>query len=373
MTSLNKKIINFIKFCKKILDFIMRGGNMEKRGIDISYYQGEINFEKIKQEVDFVIIRCGYGGNLVEQDDKNFKEYADACTRLKIPFGVYLYSYAVTEEQALSEALHTLRLISPYQLEYPVYLDVESKVQSGLSAEELADVVTTYCSRMEEAGYYVGIYANLNWFKTRLTSPKLDVYDKWLAQWNSAPTYQEPFGMWQYTSTGTLEGINGWVDQNIAYKDYPTLIRERGLNHLEKEPEKTLKFKVGDTVLLNGYLYVDSYGNGRGKKETNLIASITLVNQNGDATKPYNLNHGLGWVSEEDLVLYENTNDLSIGDTVLILLPGRASKDGSGKVALGIGWKRKVLDYDPNALYPYRIGNDTGTTGYYKRNALRKK
>ena len=98
---------------------------MVKHGIDVSKFQGLIDWQEVKKHIDFAIIRCGYGSNLESQDDPYFKRNADECTRLKIPFGVYLYSYATNEREALSEAEHVLRLVKDYQMAYPVYYDLE--------------------------------------------------------------------------------------------------------------------------------------------------------------------------------------------------------------------------------------------------------
>ena len=344
------------------------------KGIDVSSYQGTIDWDTAKNGIEFAIIRCGFGGNLTSQDDIKYERNTTECERLNIPYGVYLYSYATTIEEAQSEVDHTLRLIKNKKLEYPVFLDVESEVQSKLSNETLANVVEYYCTKMEEAGYYVGIYANLDWFVNRLNSSKLDRFDHWLAQWATTPTYNKPFGMWQYTSKLTLNGIEGMVDGDISYKDYPKLIKDNHLNHLDDSEEPinpNLKFKVGDKEYFTGTFYQNSYGNGPGQSRNDMEATITLVNNSENATKPYNLNNGLGWVSEADLSLTTN-NNLKVGDNVQIISSGRASKDGSGNTAYGIGWQRTVLDYDKNALYPYKIGNDSGTTGYYKRDALKK-
>lgn len=341
------------------------------KGIDVSSWQGNINWEEVKKNVDFAIIRCGYGNDRLTQDDNKFEQNTKECERLNIPYGVYLYSYATTIAEAESEVQHTLRLIKNKKLEYPVFLDVESDVQKKLSNETLVNVVEHYCNKMEEAGYYVGIYANLDWFVNRLNSNKLEKFDHWLAQWSSEPTYTKPFGIWQYTSKLNILGINGLVDGDIAYKDYPKIIKDKNLNHLDDPVNQPLKFKVGDSVLFTGTLYKDSYGNGKGISKKNMNATITLINNKNNATKPYNLNDGLGWVSENDLTLNRN-NELAVGDNVQILNPGRASKDGSGNIAWGIGYKRKILGYDAKAQFPYKVGNETGTTGYYQRNALKK-
>lgn len=101
--------------------------NPVQTGIDVSYAQGKINWEEAKNHIDFAIIRCGYGDNLTSQDDARWKYNADACTRLGIPFGVYLYSYASNDAQSRSEAAHVLRLIQGYTLSLPVYLDLEEE------------------------------------------------------------------------------------------------------------------------------------------------------------------------------------------------------------------------------------------------------
>lgn len=216
---------------------------MALRGIDVSSHQGVINWEEVKSQIDFAIIRCGYAGDLKAYDDKQFVYNATECTRLGIPFGVYLYSYAQNIENAKSEVAHTLRLVKDFKLTYPIFYDVEDpQYQAGLSNELLTEICNTYCSEIEAAGYYVGIYSSLNWFRTKLNSSTLDRYDKWVAQWNSVDQADFAHGMWQYSSDGTIVGITGRVDMNIAYYDYPEIIKKAGLNGFQKpipDPEPT--------------------------------------------------------------------------------------------------------------------------------------
>lgn len=223
---------------------------MARRGIDVSRYQGTINWELVKPNIDFVIIRCGYGQDIESQDDEQFIRNANECTRLSIPFGVYLYSYAKNKESAISEANHVLRLVKNYKLQYPVFYDVEDKSQSDLSNEQLTEICTTFCNILENNNYYVGIYSNLYWFNTKLNSNQLDRYDKWLAQWSNSPTYTKSFGMWQYTSNGMVTGINGRVDLNIAYKDYPEIIRTNNLNNVVNNEISVLNYTIvsGDSL-----------------------------------------------------------------------------------------------------------------------------
>ena len=222
-----------------------------KKGIDVSSYQGKIDWEKVKPYIDFAIIRCGYGNDDVRQDDVYYERNSELCMELNIPFGVYLYSYATTLEEARSEVLHTLRLIKDKQLEYPVFLDVESKRQMALPKEKLTEIVKYYCDEIQNAGYYVGIYASLDRFNSNLDSKELDAFDKWVAEWNDRFTYKGEAGMWQNTSHEDIPGIDSRVDGDIAFLDYPKVIRDAGLNHLNKK----YKYNVGETVYVSGNIY----------------------------------------------------------------------------------------------------------------------
>lgn len=147
------------------------------------HIQKKIDWEKVAaSDVSFAIIRCGYGDDYESQDDAWWEYNANECTRLGIPFGVYMYSYALNTEQALSEAYHTLRLVKDYNLSFPIYLDLEDEVYTGrLSNKEIADIAEVYCNTIEAAGYDVTVYANLDWFQNRLTDPRFDRWDKWVA------------------------------------------------------------------------------------------------------------------------------------------------------------------------------------------------
>ena len=193
---------------------------MKKILIDVSEHQGVINWEKVKPHIAGAILRCGYGGDYTDQDDEQFRRNADECTRLGIPFGVYLYSYAKSIQAAQYEADHVLRLIKGYKLAYPVYLDLEEPgTQTG--AVERAKV---FGDIIEKAGYWCGIYANLNWWENYLKDG-LDRFTKWVAQYNNECQYKGPnLDIWQYTSKGKVDGINGNVDMNECYRDFPAEI-----------------------------------------------------------------------------------------------------------------------------------------------------
>jgi len=208
-----------------------------KKGIDVSSWQGKIDWTKVKPHIDFAIIRCGFGSDHRRNDDIYFERNAKECETLGIPYGTYLYSYATNLDDARSEVEHTLRLIKGKKLEYPIYLDVESKRQMSLPKDELIDIVKYYCEEMEKNGYYVGIYSSLYRLRSNLDSAELDPFDKWVAEWNDRFTYHKPAGMWQRTSREDIPGIRGRVDGDEAFYDFPKIIRDRGLNHLDDKTE----------------------------------------------------------------------------------------------------------------------------------------
>lgn len=257
-----------------------------KKGIDVSSYQGQIDWMRVKPYIDFAILRCGWGNNLESQDDVYFERNARMCYRLHIPFGVYLYSYATTLDEARSEVLHTLRLIKDKKLEYPIFLDVENKKQMSLPKDRLIEIVRYYCEQIQKEGYYVGIYSSLDRFKSNLDSKELDPFDKWVAEWNEQFTYEGKAGLWQNTSYEELLGMNGRVDGDVAFYDYPKIIRDAGLNHLEE----TLKYRKGEKVYVTGDIYEESNADkvlrGVCDKE------YTIEATNKDEEAPYKVEDG---------------------------------------------------------------------------------
>lgn len=194
---------------------------MQIKGVDVSTFQGNIDWEKVKAAgIGFAILRVGYGSDMKSQDDRTFKRNADECTRLGIPFGVYIYSYANSIDKAISEAKHTLRLIKGYNLSYPVFYDLEDVTTSRCTKDLIGRMADAYCEAIAKAGYKVGIYANKYWFENILISPVFNKYDKWIAQYNSKCTYQGKYTMWQYSSSEIVPGIKGKCDVNYCYVDY---------------------------------------------------------------------------------------------------------------------------------------------------------
>ena len=197
-------------------------------GIDVSHHQGEVNWEAVKAAgIDFAVIRCGYGDDLVSQDDRQWHRNVSECERLGIPYGVYLYSYATDASMAASEAAHTLRLLEGHNPDLPVFYDMEENRQLVLGASGLAELARTYCDTLVAAGYDVGVYASLNWWQYYLTDPVFENWYRWIAEWRSSCTYTGRYEMWQYTDCGTISGISGVVDMNYWYE--PIGVKEDGL------------------------------------------------------------------------------------------------------------------------------------------------
>ena len=188
---------------------------MKKVGIDVNEHNGDINWEEVKNEVDFAIIRMGWIGNKENHTlDKYFIKNYNECKRLGIPIGVYVYSY-VENSEAMQSAINWVQSkLNVKTIEYPVFLDVEDEQISNLDKDTLTILCKQFCERL--IGFQTGIYANKNWFTNKLNINELINYKIWLAQW--ANDYSKDFkvDMWQYTSNGQVEGINGRVDLNYC-------------------------------------------------------------------------------------------------------------------------------------------------------------
>ena len=193
-------------------------------GVDVSEHQGNIDWSQVQSSgVTYAILRCGYGSDYSNQDDKQFLRNVQECQRYGIPFGVYLYSYATDNAMAQSEAEHTLRLLreaglSPYSLSYPVYYDMEDENQQGkFGSAALGSIASTYCNAIAAAGYTPGVYANTNWWTNRLTDSAFSSWPRWVAQYNYKCTYSGKYGMWQADSNTLINGIAGGVDINFDF------------------------------------------------------------------------------------------------------------------------------------------------------------
>ncbi len=203
-------------------------------GIDVSEHQGTIDWKAVANgSIDYAIIRASYAwkDDIKDHSDKTFKENVDQAQKHGIDIGAYHYSYATTVEEAKKEAEFFLSQIKGISFQYPLYYDIEDECQDDLSKDELTDIVLTFLKTVEKAGYYVGIYTNPEHIN-QLDMERLKDYDLWIANYNLQNVYEGDYGMWQYTCYGKVHGIEGDVDLNYCFYDYPTFIRRLQKNYL---------------------------------------------------------------------------------------------------------------------------------------------
>lgn len=203
-----------------------------KKGVDVSHHNGDIDWQAVKNSgIDFAIIRTGYGWeNWDTQTDKKFLKNIAGAKAAGIPIGAYFYSYATTPQEALKEVDFFIDRLKLTQWEYPAFLDFEDKCQEKLSKSEKTDIILTFLKKLQSAGYYAGFYTCLNWQKYLLDMDRLKEFQLWIAHWNTKCGCTIPYGIWQYTSDGSVPGINGRVDLNYCYIDYPQIIKNLHYN-----------------------------------------------------------------------------------------------------------------------------------------------
>lgn len=203
-----------------------------KLGIDVSKWNEEIDWAAVKEAgIEFAIIRCGYRGASTGAlvIDPRYEENIEGAIEAGIPVGVYFFTQARDEVEAVEEASMVIRLIEDYDVDYPVFLDSESAGgrgrADGLDSDERTRVHRAFLQTVQAAGYETGVYASRNWLKDRLDMTRLSDYRIWLAEYADVPTYDEYYyHMWQYTSKGTVNGISTNVDLNLCYMNIDTSI-----------------------------------------------------------------------------------------------------------------------------------------------------
>lgn len=206
--------------------------------IDVSSYQGVINWQKVKSQVDAVIIRCGYGDDIVSQDDKEFFNNVNGCIENNIPFGIYLYSYAKNlegTESIASEIKHCKRLLSQISVSpFCVYIDMEDDSTKFLGKDRLSHFALEFCRQISGLGYKAGVYANENWFNYFLDVKEIanNNFSIWCAKYSSnKPIIDANYDIWQYSNSGIIDGIVGNVDMNVIINDI-TNSRDNYLNNV---------------------------------------------------------------------------------------------------------------------------------------------
>ncbi|MBR4627821.1 MAG: glycoside hydrolase family 25 protein [Ruminococcus sp.] len=216
-------------------------------GIDVSEFQGDIDWEKVKAAgIDFVIVRVGVrtygGGDLVL--DKKYAENISGAQAAGLHVGAYFFSQATSTDEAIEEADKLIDAVAPYDITYPLIFDWEiisgdSARTDTVSVDTLADCCIAFCERVKSAGYTPMIYQNKYTSMMKLDVQRLKDYDFWLAEYNTKPTYYYDFQMWQYASDGYIPGISGEVDMNICFRDYSKPGAPSVLSGKKEQPAET--------------------------------------------------------------------------------------------------------------------------------------
>ena len=210
------------------------------KGIDVSKWQGDIEWGIVKNEVEFAIIRAGYGNNNI---DTKAIQNVKGCEENGIPFGLYWFSYAYTVDMARNEAKCLLEFVKGHVPLFPLYFDFEydsveyAKKQGVVITNELLrSMASAFCEELENAGYYAGIYANYDYVTRMYGEEIFKKYDLWYARWGVSEPDRNVH-IWQTGSDGYVKGISGRVDTDISFIDFPALIKEKGLNGYKAEHE----------------------------------------------------------------------------------------------------------------------------------------
>ena len=229
---------------------------MEKKGIDVSHWQKDINWNAVKADgVEFAIIKAG-GSDSGFYTDSKFRANYNAAKSAGIAVGAYYFvgKYCKSYEDGVADAKRFIAMISGMQFEYPVYIDFEAPDSSD--KEGNTEACICFCQTMEDNGYFSGIYASeISGFRDRLDDSKLQSYSHWVARYGKRPSTipEKVFGIWQYSSKGSVAGICGNVDMDISYVDFPSIIKKAGLNgftkqHTENKPAAPVELTLEERV-----------------------------------------------------------------------------------------------------------------------------
>lgn len=220
---------------------------MMKNGIDVSRFQGVIDWAAVKAAgVDFAIIKAG-GSDAGLYTDSAFERNYEGAKAAGVPVGAYYYvgRLCISRADGIADAERFIEMLKGKEFEYPVFIDLEETAPKDKAGA--TEAVIAFCETMESAGYYCGIYASdISGFKDRLDISRLTAFDKWVANYSTQPKYVASYGMWQKSSKGRIAGIFGDVDIDEAYQDYPTIIKANGLNGFKKPepPKKQMKVTI---------------------------------------------------------------------------------------------------------------------------------
>lgn len=286
------------------------------KGLDLSEWNDGIRMEDVlRAGYKYVILRAGftgYGNGTSLKKDYCFEKFYSEAKRVGLGVGAYWYSCATDTAKGEREAKFMLEeCLKGKQFEYPIYIDVEDEHWQAKTKQGTTNAIKGFCSYLEDKGYFVGVYASYNWFKNYIIEAEIKRYSHWLAYWTSKkPSVGFKYAMWQNSSTGYVGNCK--VDTNVAYEDFPSIIKNAGLNGYGVKPEP--------------------------KPEP--------------APEP--------------------EPELKLGNKVKIIGTGNGSSYGTRNTAYGIGFYRYIIGIWKDRPFPYQVGSISGTTGFYKKEALEK-
>jgi GH25 family lysozyme M1 (1,4-beta-N-acetylmuramidase) len=274
-------------------------------GVDISQYQGTPDFAKLKNAVDFVIIKAGYG-RYRNQVDPQFERNYSECKKYGIPCGAYWFGYATNPQDAASEARICAEVLKGKQFEYPIYYDVETDTKSNhypfnTGIDNCSAMVEAFCSTLESYGYFAGLYISRSPLQQYIYPETAAKYSLWIAEYGGKCNYNGTYGMWQYSDNGSVSGIAKAVDLDECYVDYPALIKSGGFNGYPREAAKPLDtdgYKRGmhdlgivflkQRLKVLGYKVDDTDGFGGGTEQAvNKLLTLWGYKPNGIAGKRF--------------------------------------------------------------------------------------
>lgn len=234
---------------------------MNKIGIDVSSHNGNINWNSVKDNIDFAILRIGWIGNNENQIDEKFERNYNECKRLNIPIGVYVYNYVKTEARIKECADWVVGLLKNKSLELPIYLDMEDNSLTSLGKTNLTNLCIVFNTETEKAGYWAGVYANLNWYNNYLNKDEIKRrYTTWIAHYGvNQNRYNGEYDILQYSDKGKISGVEGYVDLNTMYRD---LIKDISESTTETPEQNKLPIEEVAMKVING-----EYGNGEERKQ----------------------------------------------------------------------------------------------------------
>lgn len=328
---------------------------MERKGIDISHWQGNIDWQAVKASgVEFAIIKAG-GSDDGFYTDSNFETNYSNAKAVGMPIGAYYFvgKDFKSKEDGIADAKRFVDIIKDKSFEYPIYVDVE--ITRPEEKEGVTEATIEFCKYLQDKKYLYGIYgSDIGTFETRVNLNELDGIEIWVARYGGEPKYVPCYGMWQYSSSGQVLGIKGNVDMNLCYKDYPTIIKNGGFNNIavaeeiEKVEVSQYKHNVGDYVTFNA-IFATSLDN----VELNpLYPGGKITSIKDGARNPYLINEGMGWVND-DVITEENTEKaytVKQGDSLWTIA---VRELGNGNRYIDIANRNNIANV--NKIYPGQV------------------